>query len=193
MYDTDQKDDLPVHIIIGASKYTKIKTRTKARVGKTGEPIAEYTKFGWTIISPGEEIEVKKIFFAKSSIADYERLCSLDILGLKDYSDERQRSVVEEFKDQLQRKPEGFYETGLIWRSNETQLLNNKTGSLVRLGKLIQKLEKDPELFRAYDDIMKDQESEAIIEEVNNEGDGKVFSYHINQSSGRMRRARRLE
>ena len=32
-------------------------------------------------MSPGEEIETEKFFFAKSSIVDYEELCSLDVLG----------------------------------------------------------------------------------------------------------------
>ena len=45
--------------------------------------------------------------------------------------------------------------------------------------------------FAAYDKIMKDQESEGIIEEVNCEGHGEMFYLHINQSSGRMLRAQR--
>ena len=47
-------------------------------------------------------------------------------------------------------------------------------GSLARLGKLVQKLEKEPELFSAYAKIVKDQESEGIIE-VNRERQGKAF------------------
>ena len=175
MNDVSEKTELPVHLILGASEYAKIKTSTKLCVGKPGEPVAEYTKFGWTIMSPGEDIESERFFFAKSSIVDYEKLCSLDVLGLKVSDDENQSSIFEEFKDQLERKPEGFYETGLMWKSGETVLPNNRMGSLARLGKLVQKLEKDPELFSAYDKIMKDQESEGIIEEVNCEGHGKVF------------------
>ena len=98
------------------------------------------------------------------------RSCSLDVLGLKDADDENQSSIFEEFNDQLERKVEGFYETGLMWKSGETELPNNRSGSLARLGKLVQKLERDPELFSAYDKIMKDQEAEGIIEEANSVG-----------------------
>ena len=63
----------------------------------------------------------------------------------------------------------------MIWKSDKTELPSNKTGCLARVGKLFQKLEKDQELFSAYNKIMKDQESEGIIEEVNCKGNGKVF------------------
>ena len=46
--DTDEKSELPVHIILGACDFSKIKTDTGLKVGKPGQPIAEYTQFGWT-------------------------------------------------------------------------------------------------------------------------------------------------
>ena len=42
----DTKRDLPVHVILGAGIYTKIKTQERARVGQPGEPIAELTGLG---------------------------------------------------------------------------------------------------------------------------------------------------
>ena len=149
MDDVSEKTELPVHLILGATECAKIKKSTKACVGKPREPAAEHTKFGWTIMSPGEDIESEKFFFVISSIVDYEKLCSLDALGLKGSDDENQSSIFEEFKDQLERKPEGFYETGLMWKSGETELPDNRMGSLARLGKIVQKLEKDPELSSA--------------------------------------------
>ena len=50
MEDVD-KEKLPVHIILGASEYAKLKTDTVPRNGKPGEPVAELTRIGWTIIS----------------------------------------------------------------------------------------------------------------------------------------------
>ena len=38
--DTDTKKELPVHVILGAGDFTKIKTQEGARVGQPGEPIA---------------------------------------------------------------------------------------------------------------------------------------------------------
>ena len=46
MDDNDRKPKLPIHSILGASDYVCIKTNQPARVRKTGEPVAEMTKFG---------------------------------------------------------------------------------------------------------------------------------------------------
>ena len=43
MGDQDTKQELPVHVILGASEYAKLKTSSVPRVGKPGEPIAELT------------------------------------------------------------------------------------------------------------------------------------------------------
>ena len=62
MDDTDDKPELPVHLIIGDSEYAKIKTDTKPRLGKPGEPVGGLTKFGWTIISLGSEADTEHLF-----------------------------------------------------------------------------------------------------------------------------------
>ena len=51
--DDDTKAELQVHIVLGTSDFSKIKTNMPARFGKTGEPVAELTKFGWMIMSSG--------------------------------------------------------------------------------------------------------------------------------------------
>ena len=103
--DTDEKEELPVHVIFGTSDFSKIRTPTKPRVGKPGEPVAELTLSGWMMMSPGHELEYRKFLFARSSSEDYERLCSLDVLGLESRSE--QNPVHQEFKDQQERSPEG--------------------------------------------------------------------------------------
>lgn len=55
MDNSDQKPELPIRIILGASEYAKIKTESILKIGHPGEPVAELTKFGWTIMSPGKE------------------------------------------------------------------------------------------------------------------------------------------
>ena len=56
MNDHDQKRQLPIHMVLGASDYSKIKTETKPKIGLAGEPVAEFTKLGWTIMSPGKDV-----------------------------------------------------------------------------------------------------------------------------------------
>ena len=174
MEENSGKDELPIHVIIGASDYSKIKTSAKPRVGRPGEPVAELTNLGWTIMSPGHETDFTNMLFAQSTAADYGRLCSLDVLGLEE-SDEKQ-SVYQDFKAQLERREDGRYQTGLIWKSDIPELPNNKTGSKARLGKLVQRLEKQPELYDKYERILMDQEEQGIIEKVSNENpNGREF------------------
>ncbi len=112
MNDSSDKNELPVHMIIGASDYSKIKTPTKPRIGKPGDQIAELTSFGWVVMSPGLEADLSNMFFAKSSTADYEKLVSLNVLGLD--SKEESEPVHHKFRDQLERSEEGWHQTGLI-------------------------------------------------------------------------------
>ena len=113
MEDRESKDILPVHLTLGASDYAKIKTETAPRVGALGEPIGEKTKLGWTIMSPGKEVDLSPMFFTQISHVDYDELCKLDVLGLADAPIGDQAEVYSEFKEQLTQDAEGRYETGL--------------------------------------------------------------------------------
>ena len=84
MDDKDERDQLPVHLILGANDFAKIRTSVRMRVGRRGEPVAEFTRFGWALMSPGSEKDLSHVYLATSSTLDYERLCSLDVLGLAD-------------------------------------------------------------------------------------------------------------
>ena len=64
MEDTDRKSLLPARVILGASDYAKIKTREAQRTGPIGEPVAQYTRFGWAILSPGSEADLDSMFLA---------------------------------------------------------------------------------------------------------------------------------
>ena len=63
IYDVDLKRELPVHLILGTREYARIKTETTPKMGKPGEPIAELTRFGWTLLSPGSEPDLTKMFY----------------------------------------------------------------------------------------------------------------------------------
>ena len=103
------------------------------------------------------------MLLTQTSQLDYEHLCRLDVLGLEDSSEHNQKIVHSEFKEQLRRSPEGWYETGLPWRSNHPVLPSNKTGSLHRLNGLTKKLQRDG-LTEQYDNIMFDQVEAGIVE-----------------------------
>lgn len=164
MEDTDTKSLLPVHVILGASDYAKIKTSTSQRTGAIGEPVAEYTLFGWTIMSPGTEQNLDSMFLTQTTSTSYEELCRMDVLGLEDKPNGDQSVVYEEFLEQLSRSPEGWYETGLPWKGDHPPLPSNKSGSLKRLGSLVQRLKKTGKLDD-YDAIIQEQLQEGVIEE----------------------------
>ena len=130
MNDKDKKPELPIHMILGASEYTKVKTETKSKLENPGEPVAELTALGWTIMSPGNKADLSSIYLTRSSTADYQNLCKLYVLGLEDRAQGDQATVYEDFKQQLTRSPEeGWYGAGLLWKSGHAALPNNKNGS----------------------------------------------------------------
>ena len=174
MPDKDEKERLPVHLILGTGDYSKIKTPSKPRVGSPGEPVAELTKFGWTIMSPGEEINLNNMLLTQVHCEDYEQLCRLDVLGLRDSATGDQQNVYSEFKEQLTRSEEGWYETSLPWKGNHPPLPNNKSGSLKRLDNLVRKLEKQ-NIIEKYDEIIKEQIKEGIVEKVDTEAQDREF------------------
>jgi hypothetical protein len=74
-----------------------------------------------------------------------------------------QSGVYDEFKEQLVRSAEGWYETGLSWHANHPPLPNNKNGSLRRLQSLSRKLESQ-HLTSQYKDIIDEQCETGIVE-----------------------------
>ena len=96
MHDNDEKPILPVHLILGASEYARIKTETKSKIRQPSEPVAKLAKFGLTILSLGKETDLTtKMLLTQTASPDYEQLNRLDVLGLKD-SATRDKEIVHE-------------------------------------------------------------------------------------------------
>ena len=165
---------LPVHVVLGGGEYARIKTENRPRVGNEGEPIAELTKLGWFIMSPGKEFDHAHMLLTQTTQHNYEELCHLDVLGLADTSEHDQESVYSEFKEQLVRSPEGWYETGLPWRGNHPPLPSNKEGSLRRLNNLTRKLSCDG-ITGEYNRIIEEQKNQGIVELASNAPTGQEF------------------
>ena len=71
---------------------------------------------------------------------------------------------------------DGWYETGFIWKPNKDLLTDNKEESIARLKALRRRLVRDSKLFDTYEDIIRQQVEEGIIEKVEpTESHSKVF------------------
>ena len=77
MDDVDEKAKLHVHLILGANEFAKIRTGERLRVGRRGDPVAEYSRFVWTIMSPGADQDLSLFYFVVNSNSDVEGLMSL--------------------------------------------------------------------------------------------------------------------
>ena len=85
----------------------KIKTPGRARIGLSGETIAELTKMGWYIVYPGIENYIANILFSQTSIHDYEKRCSLDCLGVSEKQDKPDDYVCKKFREKNGRSSGG--------------------------------------------------------------------------------------
>ena len=177
MNDDDTKSQLPIHLVLGAAEYSRIKTDTPQRVGREYEPVGEHTKLGWLLMAPGQDFNRELMMLTQTTHAHYEQLCRLDVLGLEDSAENDQQDVYTEFKEQLERSSEGWCQTALPWKGNHPPPpppANNCAGSLKRLDNLVRKLEKQGELER-YDSIIKEQLSQGIVEHVDDVVEGREF------------------
>ena len=170
----DLREEIPVHLIIGVDVYCQIKMKKEPKLGQPRQPIAEMTKLGWVVMSPGEEVD-KRSYLTHSSATDYDQLCRLDVLGIQDSPDGDQQTVHSEFREQLKRDEEGWYETGLMWKANHTELPNNKAASLRRTNNTITKLKRNQDHFEEYHQKITDQIKEGILEPANEEANGREY------------------
>ena len=71
MDDTNAKPLLPIQVILGTGVYAQIKTDARPHIGNQGELVAERTKFGWTILSPGKGFDTTHMLLTQTSQLDY--------------------------------------------------------------------------------------------------------------------------
>ena len=79
---------------MGACDGSKVKTDTRPKVEKTGQPIAEYTQLGWTLMSPERESDTNLLWtWNLELVYDHNQLCRFDIRGVEDLPTGNRQSV----------------------------------------------------------------------------------------------------
>ena len=127
---------------------------------------------------PENDSEVTNLLFSKTSLHDYENLCSLDCLGIEENQVKSDDLVRDKFHKQLGRNSEGYYETNLIWKESHSLLSDNKYGSIGRLNNLVKNLRRTNKL-EAYDSIIQEQRANEIIEKVKVEEVNETVSERV--------------
>lgn len=161
MFYMTESGNCQIDLIIGDKTFSRIRTETVCK-GEQGDPIAEETSFGW-IIHGGDDFDDDQGFFVRET-SDCEKLFSLDVLGVEDRGDTNSE-ILNEFKENISRKENGRYEIGFPWIPGKKPLDTNEQQSRRRLYSVNRKLDKTPELKKEYDNIVKQQLSDGVVEE----------------------------
>ena len=139
------KNYLPVHVMLGVADYQKIKTSEPIVFGKHPEtdPLAEFTKLHWTFVGKQgvSGTFAEKQYFVQSSKDEFEQVCSLDALGIKDVKSEA-TDFCQRYNDQIVLTKGGFYEAPLLWKSDRLPLPDNKELAFGRLRSSTKRLAK---------------------------------------------------
>ncbi|XP_028415516.1 uncharacterized protein LOC114538581 [Dendronephthya gigantea] len=165
--------EYPIHMIFGDSTFCRIKTEEIYK-GKDGEPIVEGTTFGWLI--HGGDIATDVCMFTKES-SEYEKLYTLDVLGVEDRGENDQLEVCNEFKENITRTEDGSYQVQVPWIPGQCLSKSNLEPSRKRLANVCKKIDRDQKLKEDYQDIIEKQLEAGIIETAPEQPTGKRVYY----------------
>ena len=82
----ETQDLLFIHIMLGIADYQRIRTNEPLVLGMNTnmDPVAEFTKLGWTLCGGvTRKIQFEKQYFVNDEKSEFQKLCSLDVLGLE--------------------------------------------------------------------------------------------------------------
>lgn len=90
----------------------------------------------WFVDFSGQETLATKMFLSKTTVHDYENLCSLNLLGITYEHLNRDKKNVNNFKSNFNLMLKGVTKH-LIWKEKHILLKNNRSGSLGRLNNVL--------------------------------------------------------
>ena len=138
--------------------------------------MVEETTFGW-VIHGGDDYSSENACMFVREVNDYERLYSLDVLGVEDRGENDQLEVLTEFRESVTRQDDGRYEVSIPWIPGSKLTTTNEQPSRRRLFNVNKKLVKDENLKREYEKIIEDQLDSGVIERVPERPTGERVYY----------------
>ncbi|CAB3991377.1 Phosphatidylinositol 4-kinase alpha [Paramuricea clavata] len=118
-------------------------------IGEPDDPIVEGTTFGW-VVHGGKEYADGTCMFTRET-NEYERLYSLDVLGIEDRGEGDQLDVYREFQESITTRNDGRYEVSVPWIPGAELVNSNEEPSRKRLKNIERKLSHDKRLREAYE------------------------------------------
>ncbi len=174
--DVSLKDELVVHLLVGADNMWKLQTENVKR-GSRDQPVAVETVLGWTLSGPIGNDESDVVQSSINLVIESNReptdeklnqLWDFESIGIREDKD-----VHVEFQEQIEFNGDR-YSVKLPWKEDKTLLPMNYNLSLMRLKGQIKKLQKDEEIAREYDKIIKEQYKAGIIDKVEEEEEKEI-------------------
>ena len=141
-----------VHILFGDPTFIEMRTG-ECRKGKAGQPIADETIFGWTV--HGDKSESDHSYFTQTTNDDYEKLYTLDVLGVEDRKEFDQEEVGKDFLENVIQLKDGRYQGKIPWIYETTPSNTNEVRSKLRLYNLFRRMKDKTK--KDYDAIIKEQ------------------------------------
>ena len=174
MFYRTASEEYPIHLILGDATYSKTRTEQVYK-GKPEDPIVEGTTFGW-IVHGGEEYADSKCMYVRET-DEYERLYSLDVLGVEDRGEDDQLDVYKEFQESISKRSDGRYEVGVPWIPGAKLSNTNEEPSRRRLHNVERKLKRNEELKIEYDNMVREQIEQSIVEKTPEQPTGERVFY----------------
>ena len=160
---------LEVDVLIGADYLWCFQSGRTIR-GEVDQPVAVETTLGWVLSGPmkgsvSDQNEVQVNFVSQrvahpSMDSEVRKLWDLETLGIR-----QEDEVLEGLKDSITFTGER-YKVSLPWKEGHDVLPKNYDNSYRRLCSQLRKLQKEPDILREYDNIIAEQLSQGVVEQV---------------------------
>ena len=117
--------------------------------------MVEGTTFGWVVLV-GKDYAGRTCMFTRET-SDYEKLYSLDVLGVEDRGEDGQLNACSEFRENIVTRSDGRHEVGVPWVLGAELSNTNEMASRKRLEKAERKRKRTEELKIEYEEIIHEQ------------------------------------
>ena len=174
MFYRASSEEYPIHLILGDATYCKIRVEQVYK-GRLEDPIVEGTTFGW-VAFVGKDYAGSTCMFTRET-SFYEKLYSLDVLGVEDRGEDDQLDACSEFLENIVKRSDGRHEVGVPWVPGAKLSNTNEMASRKRLENVERKLGRNEDLKIEYEKIIHEQLEQGIVEKAPEQATGSRVFY----------------